>query len=216
MPPSPASQYALITNSGAARAPAAGSRTSAHLQRDLLVVAVDGVVLVDVKRAAPLAVRALLRLHLKLGLARLHQRPDLVAARAADEEEHGHLRVHARASRDDARHLDERVEVRVPASARAVLCWPQKNTHACPAAQQADRRGVDRVGTATRRPARRCDRTRRPMHEHKGLVLPVVLICQAPVRMRPVVQFTLIFTVIHIRIHTQRGNTCQLAKGHGW
>jgi len=116
------SKAALRDHAGAAQQHARtlprgrGTAMSAHLQRDLLVVAVHGVVLVDVERPAALAVHALLRLDLEVGLARLHQRPDLVAAGAAVKVEDGHLGIDAGAARHDACHLDQRVEMRVPAA----------------------------------------------------------------------------------------------------
>lgn len=137
-----------------------GGLPRAHLQGDLLVVAVYGVVLVDVEGAAPLAVRALLRLDLEGGLAGLHQRPELVAAGAAEVVEDGHLGVHARAARHDARHLDERVEVRVPA------CPPTFGSYVVPvlAARQLTHGGSHRAGRCPAHQQRGCGTAVAPGH----------------------------------------------------
>lgn len=88
------------------------------LESDLLVVSVLRVLLVDHKRPPALAGGARCRLDVCHRVPALHEGPNLCAARAAGVVEDCHLRVDARAARDDPRNLHESIQVRMPEYAR--------------------------------------------------------------------------------------------------
>jgi hypothetical protein len=86
----------------------------AHLEGNLLVVTVLGVLLVNDKRPLVLAVRAGGGFHVADSVTALNQRPDLTVAGSASIVEDRHLRVHPCAARNHPRNLDKSIQVRVP------------------------------------------------------------------------------------------------------